>query len=384
MKIVFIISSLAHVHGVERTFVDKANYLAEHGHNVTMVTYEQGPHEYAYPISSSVRSVDLDCRYFTIFKYSLPKRLLEARKIKKKFSERIRILINDIEPDVVVTSTYEGDFMKEIVALKNKTRIILESHAAFVAHLKGDNLIAKVRKRLVLNEIKKCDLLIALTCQDASYWQRYVKNVKVVANPITCYQEELCQEEKVEGRIIAVGSLQKIKRFDRLIESFSLIADRFKTWYIDIYGEGPDKIELQKIIERCGLVGRVNLKGLSHDIYAEYRRSQFFVLSSDSEGFGLVLVEAMSSGIPVISTDCPFGPSEIVENNVTGLLSKLEVKDLSEKMEWMITHEAERRKMGCQAHKTAARYQQDVVMKKWEAVYRSVQREGFSNSNAIS
>lgn len=372
MRIMFIIRSLANAHGVERTFIDKANYLAEHGHDVMMVTYEQGLHEYAYPVSSSVKRIDLDCRYFTIFKYSMPRRILEAYKIKKRFKKKIRILVEKTLPDVVVASTYEGEFMNEIVGLKDKTRIILESHTAFVAQLNGKKLTEKVRKQFVVNKIKCCDLLITLTRQDANCWKRYVKNVKVVVNPITDYPEVLKHDEKVEGRIMAAGSLQHIKRFDRLIDAFSLIADRYPQWHVVIYGDGPEKQELKKKIIKYGLEGRIFLKGLTHNIYLEYQRSQFFVLSSDNEGFGLVIVEAMSCGLPVVSTDCSFGPSEIIDNNVTGLLSKMEVKDLSIKMEWMITHEKERLEMGVNAHKSASRYKMDNVMKEWEAAYLSV------------
>ncbi len=372
MRIMFIIRSLANAHGVERTFIDKANYLAEHGHDVLMVTYEQGLHGYAYPVSSYVKRIDLDCRYFTIFDYSIPRRLLEANKIKNRFKKRIRILTEETLPDVVVASTYEGEFMNEIVGLKDKTRVILESHTAFVAHLNGNNLIEKVRKHFVLNKIKCCDLLIALTRQDANYWKQYVKNVIVVVNPLPDYIEELKQEEKVVGRIMAAGSLQHIKRFDRLIDAFSLIADQYPQWHVVIYGDGPEKQELKKKIFQYGLEGRFFLKGLTHNIYSEYLRSQFFVLSSDNEGFGLVIIEAMSCGLPVVSTDCPFGPREIIADGKTGLLSRLDAEDLAAKMEWMITHEKERMEMGENAHKSASRYKMDNVMKEWEAAYLSV------------
>ena len=101
----------------------------------------------------------------------------------------------------------------------------------------------------------------------------------------------------------------------------------------------------------------------------EYQRSQFFVLSSDYEGFGLVLVEAMACGIPVVSTDCPHGPSDIIDDGCTGLLTKLNVKDLAEKMEWMITHDKDRMLMGEKAYEAAANYKIDVIMPKWEAIY---------------
>ena len=169
-----------------------------------------------------------------------------------------------------------------------------------------------------------------------------------------------------------------------MIDAFALIADKYPEWVVDIFGEGDLYEQLQKQIVDCYLLGRMNINPPTRDIFVEYQNSSFFVLGSDYESFGLVLIEAMACGIPVVSVNCPFGPAEIIDDGVTGLLSGNTPKELSEKMEWMITHDVERREMGRKAHRAAARYQQDVVMKKWEAVYRSVQREGFSNSNAIS
>ena len=121
-----------------------------------------------------------------------------------------------------------------------------------------------------------------------------------------------------------------------------------------------------------GLSGRINIYNYTSDLVSEYMKSQFLVLSSDYEGFGLVIVEAMACGIPVVATNCPHGPSDIIENGVTGLLSDLDVKDLAIQMEWMISHQEERRIMGIKAHETAALYKQDVIMKKWVSAYKPV------------
>ncbi len=96
------------------------------------------------------------------------------------------------------------------------------------------------------------------------------------------------------------------------------------------------------------------------------------VMSSDSEGFGLVLVEAMACGIPVVATNCPFGPREIIEEGITGLLSGMDTQDLADKMEWMMTHDIERVEMGHNAYLAAARYEKNRVMAEWERTYLSV------------
>ena len=372
MNIVFVLRSIAKKNGTERTITDKVNALANMGHMVTMVTYEQGNHPYAFPIEDTVRCVDIDCRYYTIYKYSLLKRLYVAWKMKCRFAKKICAFVNQVRPDVTVTTTYTNEFMKVIMSLRHQTRVVIESHAAFTHEMKGGTLIERVRKYGLLRSVKRCDLLIALTTGDAECWKQHIRNVAKVSNPLTFYPEILIQPPKENGRIIAVGRLEPQKRFDRLIEAFSLIAHKYPSWYIDIYGDGNEKEALQRLIVEKGLAKQIYLKGVTSNVYSEYERSQFFVFSSDYEGFGLVLVEAMACAIPCVSTDCPFGPSDIIEDGVDGLLCKMTIEDLSAKMEWMITHEKERKEMGLKARQAVARYKKENVMKEWEQAYLSV------------
>jgi glycosyltransferase involved in cell wall biosynthesis len=236
----------------------------------------------------------------------------------------------------------------------------------------GGSLIERIQKYALLRSVKRCDLLIALTMGDAECWKQHIRNVATVCNPLTFYPETLSHPSKESGRIIAVGRLEPQKRFDRLINAFSLIAHKYPLWYIDIYGEGNDREALQRLIEEKGLTKQIYLKGVTSNVYSEYERSQFFVFSSDYEGFGLVLAEAMACSIPCVSTDCPFGPSDIIEDRVDGLLCKMTEEDLSAKMEWMIIHEKERQEMGLKARQTVVRYKKENVMKAWEKAYLSV------------
>lgn len=372
MKLFYLLSSIAKRGGVERTFIDKANYLASQGHDITLITYEQAGNPYAYPLSSIVKHIDLDCRLYTIYKYRLFRREMKRWEMKRKLREKLKELVSRESPDILVTSTYSAEVITEIMSVKRDVKIVLESHTA----AKYDTFIGILKKiynyLFTLRYMKKCDLLIALTKGDASFWRRHISNVMVVPNPVSFYKEDLAINIKEKGRIISVGRLHQVKRFDRLIEAFSIIADKYPEWHVDIFGEGNLRGQLEELIQKCNLQNQFFIHQPTNSIYEEYIKSEFYVLSSDHEGLPLVLLEAMACGIPVVSVDCPYGPSEIVEDGNTGLLSKIDKNDLAEKMEWMIVHKEERLRMGCMAHEKSARYKKEIVMKEWENAYVSV------------
>ncbi len=373
MRVVFVLHSLVYMAGIERVMSDKMNYMAQQGHKVIFVTYEQGEHQLAYPLDPNVEHLDLDCRFFTLYKYKLFRRYLKMWQMKREFYHKLLKVVLDWSPDAVIVPTNVGEYMHEVMKLPN-TRKIVEAHCALKPMLKANNIKEKIKNLLVFKDIKRCDLLIALTHNDSLCWRQYVKNVKTVPNHVAFYLDEIDYSKKDSGRILAIGRYHIQKRLDRLVEAFALIASKYPDWYIDIFGKGEygEKEKLQVLIDKNKMNGRIILHDPTDNVLSEYQRSQFLAFSSDYEGFGLALIEAMACGTPVVSTDCPYGPSEIIEDGVTGLLSRMDVEDFSEKMEWMITHDAERNEMGIKAHHSVARYKPDVVMKEWEKAYLSV------------
>ena len=373
MKIIYIVRSLHSVGGIERTLSDKANWMVAHGHQVMFVTYMQGNDSIYFPLDKRVQLYDLACSTFSLYKHPVYSRYFHFRKLQKTFRDRMKTVMDDFSPDVVVVAIPSAeDFVWDLIKIIQNAKIIIESHVAFDYFLMGKSFTDRLLYVLYppLKAIRRADLLIALTEHDASCWRRKrIKTIQVVPNPVTYYADRVNDVTKKENRIIAVGRMASQKRFDRLVEAFSRISDKYPEWYIDIYGEGKLRYTLEELIKLKGLSGRVNIMNCVQDIYSEYKRSQFIVLSSDYEGFGLVIIEAMACGIPVVSTDCPFGPSDIIDNGETGLLAKMEIEDLADKMEWMMSHEKERVVMGENAYKQAAQYRKEVVMPLWEETY---------------
>ena len=375
MKLLYFLPLLSTKGGQERTLIDKANWLVEREHDVSFVTFENDG-LVAYPLDWRIRHVDIDCRHFTIYRTRLWRRWGVVATIKRQFRERMSAIISDFQPDLIVAAIPLTEFfLCDLLQVAGSVPVVIESHLA-----RGHEALARTFTEKALDvfysplrAIRRADLLIALTEEDANCWKRkQVENVRVIPNPLTFYPTTLAPVPRETGRIVCVGRLATQKRFDRLIDAFALVCGNYPEWHVDVFGDGEERQQLTDRIRSKGLQDRIHLNLPTSEIYTEYQRSEFFVLCSDYEGFGLVVTEAMSCGIPVVSTDCPFGPSEIIEDGKTGLLSKMDAKDLAEKMEWMIIHEEERKAMGIAARKAAARYRKEIVMPQWEQAYLSV------------
>ena len=383
MRIMYIIKSFALKAGVERVMSDKMNYLVRHGYEVTMVTYEQGCHPHAFPLDVSIRHHNIDACFYKLSSLPVWKRPLERIRMRRRFRQGLQKIVDEEQPDIIVTTTYSMKLLDIILSIRSKAHRIIESHiACYTVRKAYDYRNSPVMKRVAaiydkwaFHQIGKFEKLIVLTNGDAQEWSKYIKDVEIIPNPVTVYPESIQPHDGSGHRIIAVGRLHEQKGFDMLTDAFAMIAAKCPQWHIDIFGNGVDEQQLRILIHTHGLDGRINIMPPTSKIYEEYQQSEFFVLSSRFEGFGLVLAEAMSCGIPCVSFNCKYGPGEIITDHVDGLLAEADnVNDLANKMLWMMEHEEKRLAMGSAARQATARYQQDVVMQQWIALFSELNK----------
>lgn len=381
MKILIIHRSFALVGGAERVIIDKANYLSNKGHDVMLVSYEQGLHPIPYALHPNVKFLDLDCRFFTLAKYSLMIRLFKFFRLKQKLKTSLKQTILSYSPGVVVLASDWQFLISIVLYAAGRIPVITEFHNAydFITKKIGDvdngikSKLTGLYYRNSLKYFKQCACLVSLTENDARHWRNHSKHVVVIPNPVTMYPDSINDIPKEEGRIICVGRLNDQKRIDRLVTAFSMIANKYPQWHVDIFGEGDKKPALLKQIKNCNLQDRIILHEPTKTIFDEYKRSQFLVLSSAYEGRPLVLIEAMACGVPCVSFNCPSGPAEIIEDGVTGLLAiDGDVDDLASKMEWMIIHDQERLEMGEKSYIAASVYKPSNILKEWEDLYFNI------------
>ena len=155
-----------------------------------------------------------------------------------------------------------------------------------------------------------------------------------------------------------------------MVDVFAMVHKKHPNWKVYIYGDGNFRDDIDRHIKECGMENTVILKGRTDDVPSAMREASFFVLSSRFEGFGMVIAEAMSQGLPVVSFDCPTGPSDMVKSNINGILVKNQDKQaLADAICYIIENTEKRKEMGKNAVNTAKEFAGDIIAKKWYTVF---------------
>lgn len=378
MKIFYLYTGLITKGGADRVLSIKANWLAKHGYDISIVTDSQMGIPPVYQLLPEVRLIDLGIDFMQQYRYGILKRTILYFKLMKIYRKKITKLLHEEKPDIVITTLgREMDFLTNI---HDGSMKIGESHIArhFSRnfHLMEERggiykLVAKYWRRKQAMAVKKLDKLVLLTSQDEICWKTTTQKTCVIPNPITIKQGKRSALDK--KRAIAVGRLNEQKGYEFLIDAWTIVAKNHPDWNLDIFGEGELKEDIQNMIVDLHLQDYISLKGVVTDINSEYAESSILVLSSRYEGFGLVLVEAMSCGVPCVAFDCPYGPRDIIKNGEDGILvNHLDVKALAEGLSKLIENEDLRQSMGSKSLENIQRYNIDNVMQKWVELFDTI------------
>jgi len=220
-------------------------------------------------------------------------------------------------------------------------------------------------------------LVIVLT-PDIGRWAREIANenaVRVIPNPISeqFLKYDRSPNEGSTHAIVAMGRMVPQKGFDYLLRAFALCAGRHPTWTLRIFGEGPEHQNLCALADKLEIESRVRFEPVTREPEKVMRESDLFVLSSRYEGFPMVLLEAMASGMPVISFDCLSGPREMIRNGIDGVLVPPEdVEALASAMDRLMGNEEERLRLGTRAVEIDQRFGLARVSAMWKKVFEEV------------
>ncbi|MFJ8010821.1 glycosyltransferase family 4 protein [Streptomyces fagopyri] len=188
-------------------------------------------------------------------------------------------------------------------------------------HLTLDNHSPRLRSAL-RRAYRGLDVLTTVTEADAGAYRRKMRlpRVRVETLPNSVPDPVLPAADSSAKVVVAAGRLVPVKRYDLLIEAFAVVAARHPDWKLRIYGKGEERDRLRQLIAELGLFNNVFLMGAAAPMEAEWVKGSIGAATSNFEPFGMTIVEAMRCGLPVVSTDCPYGPGEIIADGVDGRL----------------------------------------------------------------
>jgi glycosyltransferase involved in cell wall biosynthesis len=226
-------------------------------------------------------------------------------------------------------------------------------------------------RRAIGRTYGRLDAVVTLTERDAVDYRTLLGTRAPTRTRVACIPSAVpsTTARATHGRkvVVAAGRLVPAKGFDRLVPAFAAVSARHPDWSLRIYGTGGERALIEGLVHRHGLERCVQLMGFAGHLDEELAEASVFVLSSRNEGFPMVLLEAMSVGVPVVSFDCRNGPADLVTDGVDGLLvPQGDVVGLAEAMCALIEDPGWRREMGQAALATAATYTPHRMADRWE------------------
>ena len=392
MKIVYCLFGTYSTGGIERVTSVKANWLAEHGYEVYLVTTGHAGRSSYYPLHPSIKHIDLGLCYdeagelsrFTVYRRNYPKYRRHREELEKLFA--------DIRPDIAVAAGWhEGSFLYQ---LKDGSKKIIEHHgwrhanvALYPVYLRElGHVTAVTRFKYWLRTLwgnlmtykqgrydRQFDRLVVLTEEDKTYCT-HCPTTSVIPNPITAPSSEVSSlSDKV---ILTVGRLDNQKNFPELVDIWALIAKDYPDWKLRIVGEGYTDVRILKRVKKYGLEEQFELCPFTKEIQKHYLSASIYAMTSAFEGLPLVLVEAESMGLPLVSYACPCGPRDIIRDGQDGFLVEPGDKEtFAARLRQLIEDEELRRRMGQAAKINSQRFSLENVMKQWVDLFAELTAE---------
>lgn len=382
MKIVYCTNSLSTRGGIERVTILKANALAEIDGNEVWIVFTDAfsfP-QTIHPLSTKVKVVDLKVGHWDDQYPTRWKRFFVPKVKFMRHVARMQRFVDEVRPDVIISV---GQSEKFVLPLLRHTRyLIREVH--FNSMYRFNTALEVGRSLFMVKLLNFLDYRIVcrwlyhhtylLTCQDKEEnfprqsYIRYMHNPS--SFPIKPEKNSTSVRKKV---VLSVGRLNHQKDFPTLIRSWSKIASKYPDWALHIVGEGPEKKKLEELIVKLKMTDRVLLPGFSSNVDDLLREASIYAMSSKYEGFALVLVEALSCRLPVVTVDFKYGARDIITNGVDGfIIANRDEDKFAQRLSQLIEDDILRHAMALAAEKSAERFNVEKIAEKWQKEFQSL------------
>lgn len=364
MKITYVVECHSHGGGTERVLAHKANYLVNHGYEVSIISTEPATTKPFFEFDEKIKFHHLE----------IPKQ----KNNQDVFAELLTQCLIDNPTDITISNGLNLAIYTCLA--KDSSLKLLEYHftkykrKSFLANwdrFSIGRLASSIYMRKLVTLIKKYDRFVVLTDEDRNLWRECVGNIDVIPNPLTIEATAFSQAEF--KRVIAVGRYTTQKGFDRLIKNWKTLALIHPDWKLAIFGDGRHKRKLQKLIHDYNLENIVELLPPTKDIIKEFIDSSIFVMTSRYEGQPLVLLEAMTTGLPAVVYAFRCGARESIINGVDGfIVEEGDTKTFVEKVNLLMDDVELRKSMGEKARVNIQRFSEANIMPKWVSLFEGM------------
>lgn len=357
-KISFLIGALS-PGGAERVISNLSNQLID-TYDIVIITFKKSSPFYSLDDRIKV----IYCKEFI----DKPKSFLSSLKLNYQLTKKVSSIIKQEKINLIIGFITSANIIAVIAAKLNRIPSIISE--------RNNPIIVKESKFWdTLRRIfyPKASKLVLQTAGVKQFYNNKVqdKNIVIIPNPISpellLARNNNITKEKI---ILSIGRLEKHKRHDLTIKAFKNIKQ--EGWKLIIAGVGPEEDELRKYIKKNQLTDKVELVGKITEIETYYNKSKIFVFSSQYEGYPNVLIEAMSFGIPTISSNCDFGPSDIITEGENGFLFPVDDQnELEKRLESLINDENLREKFSKNSILKTKKFKTNLVANQWDEVIKS-------------
>jgi glycosyltransferase involved in cell wall biosynthesis len=351
---------------MERVLANKANYLAQNGYEVIIITTDQRGESPFFPLHPSIRQFDLGINYDANNGKNFLNKLWHYPIKQWNHKKRLAAHLKELRADIVVCMfCNDASFIWKI---KDGSKKLLEIHFSRFKRLqyarRGFWAVAdKFRSWQDLRTVSRYDRFVVLTNEDKQYWGN-LKNIHVIPNANSF--EPTQPAALINKRAIAVGRYDYQKGFCSLIEAWKIVYGSHPDWQLDIFGDGILEEALGNQIDTAGLTNIVRLRPSVQDIQMEYLGSSIAVMSSRYEGLPMALLEGQSCGLPLVAFACKCGPKDIIKDGENGfLVPEGNVAVLAERIMRLIGDQDLRLAMGKSGRIRSVRFSEKVIMQQW-------------------
>ncbi|EKX63846.1 glycosyltransferase family 4 protein [Streptomyces ipomoeae] len=380
MKITFLLHNAYAIGGTVRSTLNLAGTLAAR-HEVEIVSMFRTAERPLLGVSGKVRLVPLVDERTDSASYDgghelmsrpsavVPPTEVLAHRYTALVDERLRAFLDTTDADVVIATrpalvVFLAGHGSVGVSGPSRRRPLLIGQE----HLSYDNHVPGVRA--AQNEaIGRLDAFVTVSARDAADHRRRLPGLRTrITNIANAAPRPKAEPSDLRASlVVAAGRLFPVKRYDLLIEAFAKVATERPEWRLRIYGQGPERAALRTAIDRLGLNDHVFLMGPHATLETEWAKASVAAVSSEWESFGMTILEAMHAGVPVVATDCPHGPGEIITDGSDGLLVPPGDPDaLAAGLLRLIDDTDLRRRLGTAARATVQRYAPRAIAAEYE------------------